>query len=360
MEESKKEINKGIIVLVLLLSLIFLFFIKKENREKMNNLVKNITVREKSLDFNNRIEMEEGFVSISLYDTTLIKWNNNNLSSIKNDASTLWEKDYEFQLPYVYYGDKWIYAIDKSSGHIYATDKNGDTIFKAQLNESIFAVDESQNNLIVHIKTEEGENIKILNDLGDILQVHEEDHHILYYELNKEKSNYSVSVLDMTSDTLVSRLGIYNIGGGKISSIDFENGIILKTQFIGEDLLVLTDTSLNYVKDGMVKWKRHFPAIQDFKFNGDKILMLYDKNFETISLDGKTVDKFIFAEDLKKIKVAEEFIILYGDYNIIGINADREILNYKMDKEIIGLYYNQSTLYIHNPESIEIYKLKNK
>lgn len=361
MEESTKTMSKGFKIFLIILIIGTLFFMKVENRDKLSNIIQDITVKEKSLDFISRIEMENGAESISLYDSTLIKWNNNNLSFLKSDGSVLWEKEYNFVDPLIHYGENWIYTIDKSTGHIYCMDNNGDTIYKAQLNESVFGVQESENNLIVHIKTSEGENIKILDETGNIILVHEEvDNNILYYDINKDKTNYSVSVLNMTGDAIRSQLGIYTIGGEKLEDVDFENGIIIKTKFIGKDLLVLTDASLNYIKDGEVKWKRHFPGIKDFNLDGDKIQMLYDKNFETIGLDGKTIDKLVFAAEYTKIIPSDKFTILYGKHNIVGINGDKEIFDYKMDKEILSLYYNQSTVYIHNAEEIEMFKLKTK
>lgn len=361
MEESTKAMSKGFKIFLIILIIGILFFMKVENRDKLINIIQDFTVKEKSLDFINRIEMEKGAESINLYDNTLIKWNKNNLSFLQTDGSILWEKEYNFVDPFIYYGENWIYTIDKDTGHIYSMDKNGDTIYKVQLNESIFGVQESENNLIVHIKTADGENIKILDEIGDTIRVHEEiDNNILYYEINKDKTNYAVSTLNMAGDSILSQLGIYTVGGDKLEDVDFENAIIIKTKFIGEDLLVLTDTSLNYIKGGMVKWKRHFPGIKDFNLAGNKILILYDKNFETIGLDGKTIDKFVFAAEYTKIKLVDKFIFLYGKNNIVGINGDKEILDYKMEKEILGLYYNQSILYIHNPEEIEMFKLKTK
>lgn len=361
MEESAKTMNKKFKIFLIVLIIGILYFIKVENRDKLANIIQDITVKEKSLDFTNRISLDNGADSINLYDNILIKWRENNLSFLKADGSLLWEKEYNFVDPLIYYGENWIYTIDKSTGHIYSMDNNGDTIYKVQLNESIFVVSEAENNLIVHIKTSDGENIKILDEAGDIIRIHEEkEHNILYYDINKDKTNYSVSTLNMTGDTILSQLGIYTIGGEKLEDVNFENGIIIKTKFVGEDLLVLTDASLNYVRDGMVKWKRHFPGIKDFYFDGHKVLMLYDKNYETIGLDGKTIDKFVFSSEYTKIKPIDKSILLYGKENIVGINGDKEILNYKMDKEILGLYYNKSTMYIHNPEEIEIFKIKTK
>ena len=361
MEESTKGNSLKIKIILIIIVIGVYLFSKVEYRHKITNIVQSITVKEKSLDFINRIEIEKGAESINLYDDTLVKWNKNSLSLLKADGIMLWEKEYDFVDPFIYYGEKWIYTIDKSTGHIYSMDKNGNTIYKAQLNESIFGINESNNNLIVHIKNEDGENIKILNETGDVIKEHgESENNILYYNINEAKTYFSVSVLDLTGDTMESHLGIYSIGGEKLHDVNFESAIIIKTEFIGEDTLVLTDGNINYVKDGMVKWKRHFPGIKDFTLKDDKILILYDKNFETIGLNGKTIDKFVFAAEYNKIKPVDKFIFLYGKNNMVGIKNDREILNYKMDKEILGLYYSGSTVYIHNPEEIEIFKLKNK
>lgn len=361
MEESAKSMNKGFKIFLVILIVGILFFMKVENRDKVQKIIQDITVKEKTLDFNSRIELEDGVESVNNFDNILVKWKSNNLSFIKPDGSIVWEKGYSFVEPYIYYGEKLIYAIDKSNGHIYSMDKNGETVYKVQLNESIFGVSESNGSLIVHIKTPEGENIKILNETGDIVRTHEElENSILYYDLNPDKSSYSVSTIKTSGNKLISQLGIYNLSGEKLEEVNFENTIILRSEFIGEELLVLTDTSVNYIKDGIVKWKRHFPGIKDIYVEEKRVFILYDKNFESIGFDGKTIDKFIFAVDYNKIISMDKSILLYGKNNVVGINEDREIFNYKMDKDILGLYYYQSSIYIHNSGEVEIFKIKTK
>ncbi len=361
MAESKKTVSKGFIILILALIVGILFFLKSENRDKLKQIIQDITVREKSLDFLSRIDLEEGVNSTNLYDNILVKWNNNNLTFLNPDGSISWEKEYTFLEPYIYYGQDSIYAIDKSTGHIYSMDKNGDTVFKVQLNESIFGVNESNNALMVHIKNQDGENIKILNKTGDIILTHEElNHNILYYNLNSAGDNYAISTLNTDGDTIVSNLGIYNFSGEKVKQIDFKNMIILRMEFIEEDMIVLTDTSINYVKDGIVKWKRHFPEIKDMYLDGDKILVLYDKNFETIGLDGKTRDKFVFSSEYNKIRFGDKIVFLYGNRDILGIKGDKELLNYRLDSDILGLYNSKDTVYIHTLKDVEIFKLKTK
>lgn len=332
---------------------------KQEYRDKVEKMILDVTVKEKSLEFNRKIELGESVESVNLYDNILIKWEPNSLTCLNSEGIPIWEKDYSFVEPYIYYGKNLFYLIDKSNGHIYSMDKNGDTVYKVQLNERIFGVRESNDSLIVHIKTPEGENIKILNAAGDIIKTHEEiNDNIVYYDLNKDNIIYSVSTLKTSGGKLISELGIYNFNGEKLSFINFENDIILRTEFIGEELLVLTDTSVNFIKEGSVKWKRHFPNIKDIFLEGKKIFILYDKNFESIGYDGKTIDKFIFGVDYNKIKPIEKNILLYGKNNLMLINRDREILDDKIDKDILDLYYYQSSIYIRNSEDVEIFKIK--
>ncbi len=353
--------NKKFILLILIIIISIIFFIKTENRDKFKDLIRSIVIREKSLDFTNRIDLEEEVSSLNLYGSNLVKWTKDNITVLNPDGSISWEKELDFIEPYIYYGKESIYAIDKSNGHIYSMNINGETIFKAQLNESIFGVSESKDLLLVHIKNDDGENIKMLNKTGDIIKIHEElEDNILYYNANNAGDNYSVSTINTSGDNLISQLGIYNFSGEKIQDVDFKNMIILRTDFFKKDVLVLTDTSINYITDGIVKWKRHFPNIKDMYLEGDKILILYDNNFETIGLDGKTIDKFVFAGEYNKIKWNNEIIYLYGKKDIIGVKGDKEILNYEMDKDILGLYMDQSSLYVHNLGEVEIFKLKTK
>lgn len=361
MAESTKTMSTGFKVTIIIVAIGILFLLKGDNRNKITRIIQDITIRDKSLDFIKRIELEDGVTSVNLYDDILVKCNKNKLSLIKSDDSVVWEKEFDFIEPYVYYGEEVIYAIDKSTGHIYSMDANGDTVYKVQLNERVFGVNESNGDLLVHIKSDEGEKIKILNRTGDIIVTYEDLYNnILYYNLNNDGDNYSISTIDTRRDTLISQLGIYNFSGEKLKEIEFKNMIILRTEFLNEDILVLTDTSINYIGDGIVKWKRHFPGIKDMRLQGDKILIIYDKNFETIGLDGKTIDKFVFAADYSKIKDSEKITFLYGKYDILGVKGDRELLSYKFDSEILDLYVYQSLVYIHTLEEIEIFKLKTK
>ncbi len=362
MEESKKKGNKKFKMFIIIFIIAILFFSKKENQEKLIEILNSIKINQKTLKLIESFPVEEDVKDLDLYDKNIMKWRDNKLSFLELDGTLSLEKEFNLEEPYIFFGEKYIYGIDKSSGDIYFLDKKGETINRIQLKTQIFNIKESHSNLILHIRNLNMESINILDKDGNLIGNNlVKDRNILTYSTNKDGSKYVLSLLNLKEGAIKSQIEIFDINGEKLASIDLEKEIVVNLEFTdNEEVIILTDKGLYYIKDNKILWKKQFDLIKDIYLDKDKIYVLYSNYLESIYFDGRTKSKMSFSEEYKKILSLDKHIFLYGDKYIVGIQDEKEILKYESDEKILGLYGTKSNLMIWNPNKVNIFSITNK
>lgn len=360
MEENKKSNYKGFKVFIISFLVLSMILLKKENQNKIINILDSIGGKEKFLKLTDSFENNGDILDINIYDGVIVKWENNKLSFLKSDGTLILKKEFNFTNPSIYYGDKYTYIMDKSSGDIYSLDKKGDTINRLQLNKEVFNLKESYQNLIYHIKNLDVESINILDkDKVLIGNYSYENKNILTYSTNKDGTKNILSLLDLNENTLKSQLDIYGEKNQKLSSIDVVGEIVVYLEFTAKDeILALSDRSLYFIKDGKIMWKKQFDLIKDIYLREDSVYILYSSYLEYIDFDGRTEGKISFAEDYKKILPFEEKILLYGDNNIVIVDGDKQIL--KHNENIIRVLTHKDQIIVWGSDEIKTYKLSSK
>lgn len=360
MEENKKTNHRGFKIFIIIFLLSSLFLLKEENQEKLIKIFDSIGGKEKVLRLNHSFKHNGDIEDINFYDGNIIKWTNSKISFMKTDGTIILEKQFNFQDPSIYFGDKYIYALDKSTGDIYSFNKNGDTIDRIQLNKEIFNIKECYNNLIYQTKSMNMESLSILDkDMVLIGNYTYEDNNILTSSTNKDGSLNTIAILNFKEDILKSQIESYGENNSKIISLDIEGEIVVYLKNIEDDNLVaLTDRAVYFINNGKLMWKKQFELIKDIYISQDKIFILYSNYLETIDFEGRTLNKVGFSEEYKKIVPMNNKIIIYNDYNLILIDGDEQIL--KHNESIIGVYANKDKILIWGPEDLKTYDITNK
>ena len=145
-----------------------------------------------------------------------------------------------------------------------------------------------------------------------------------------------------------------------VDKVKIINEIIVFTEFLNGDLITLTDRTLYYIKDSKIFWKKTFPDSKDILLLDNEIYVLYEKNLEVIDLEGRTTNKFSFTEDYDKMKNLDKYIFIYGNNDIIGLQGDREILEYRHDTAIKDIVVNKNYLGIIDDDNLHLFRLINK
>ncbi len=355
----KDNSQKRFKIFILLLLIGVLFFVNKENQGKFINAYKSLTIREKGLEKIETMEMDSNS-DIALLKKDIAKWENNKLSLLDKDKKIILEKQFNFETPYVVFGENRIYIMDKSSGDIYILDSKGDTIERVILENKIQNLSEIGNNIIIHTEAESEEKLIILDINGVFLKIQPiKDMNILTYTVDSKSENYLISHLNI-GDELYSEIQLYSISGDMVDKVKIINEIIVFTEFLNGDLITLTDRTLYYIKDSKIFWKKTFPDSKDILLLDNEIYVLYENNLEVIDLEGRTTNKFSFTEDYDKMKNLDKYIFIYGNNDIIGLQGDREILEYRHDTAIKDIVVNKNYLGIIDDDNLHLFRLINK
>lgn len=357
MEEENN--NKGFKIFIIVIIIGFLFLFKKENKEKIIGIINSITNKEKALVLIESFPKGDT-LDVNIYDDNVVKWTDNKLSFLNIDGTKIVEKEFSFIDPYIYFGKDNIYPMDKSTGDIYILDKKGETIDRLELNNEIFNFEEINQNMIYHGKSNDIEELNILDK--NKIQVGNysyETENILRYTINKSGTKFIIGLIDLNQESISSRIDCYGEDNEKVDEIDIDGEIIVFLGYTSKDeIVVLTDSSIHFINNGEVLWKKELNLIKDIYISDEKIYVLYSNYLETMDFEGNTKAKIGFTEEYKKILPFKNETLVYGNKHMTFVQGKEEIM--KKEIEILKLYTSKNRILILGPEELSIYEIISK
>lgn len=358
MGKDKDVKNKGLKLTIIVLIIMGLFFLREDSLSILISKFKSFSVKDMSLEYINKIELEEGG-PVNIYGERILHWNGKSLSVLSLDGSPIIKKDFQFDNPDILFGRQKAYVIDRDLGDIYVLNENGETIEKIQTHKGIFNLKEELDKLIVHSKWDDTEAIVFMDSNGEELWTNSELNDILTYSINEKASKYLVSNINL-DEGMESRVNVYESGGVIESSINFPGEIVVFTQFIGSEQLVLTNLNLYLIDQGETTWEKQYPFIKGIEIVNKEIYILYDSNLEILNFQGEVQKKLVFPKEYNRILVHNDLGILYGPHDILGVKNGETVLEYEIKEEIKTLYGSGDLLGIRLNDTIDLYHLKNK
>lgn len=358
MEEKKKVKSKGLKLALIVLIILGLFFLREDRLYNVMSKFKNLSVKEMSLEHVNRVNLK-GAGKIDLYNERILNWNEKSLSVLSLDGSPIIKKDFQFENPDIVFGKAKIYIMDKNLGNVYILNENGETEEKIQSKKGIFNLKEEGEKLIIHTKKGDGEAITFMDSKGEEIASTSKARDILTYSMDDKASKYLISNIDML-EGMESQVNIYNLDGNLENTLNFPGELVLYTEFIGKEQLVLTNLKLYLIGDGQIIFEKQYAFIKDIKIIDREIYILYDSNLEVLNFKGEVQDKYVFSKIYNKIFVHRGLGILYGDHNVLGVKKGKIVLDYEMEEEIKAIYGNGNIMGIGLNDRIDLYYLKDK
>lgn len=342
--------KKGFKVFLLIFALTILIFIQEGNQQKVVDAFNKLTKKDIQL----MLEYELKGKNLMYFNGSLIKWEGSSLVFLDKDGNDKWVKDFPFQEPEIIMGDNFIYVMDKTSGDIYKVTKNGDTALRIQMKQPVFNIKEDNDYIIVHIK-ELDEKLVFMDSDGNILFDDPIEGNVLTYSINRDGTDYIYSTLNLGQSEVKSTLK-FNKKESEDSTRDINNEIIIYTELIKDNIVVLTDTSLRLFDDNEMIWQKDYPLIKDIYVDNNKIHLLYGDNLEIINFKGEVESKITFGLNYEKITKLDKYIVIFGGKNLMILQNGREILKYIGEGEIISIGGNDDLLSIQYENSVEIYR----
>lgn len=259
------------------------------------------------------------------------------------------------------YGTKDIYLVDPPANSFKAVNLDGqekeDIYFERK---QLYKMDEVNNLLVAHFKKGDFETIEIIDKNGEPLRSHSvEKTSILTYDL--DGNSYVIAELNTNGQVFTSEIRSYTMDGELNHELILEEEIVMETILLSrDDLLVQTDEAIYYLEAGELIWERKIDNIEQILYTEDAIYLLYSKTLEVLDMDGNIVAKLGLEKNYKDIIAYRDYIILYGDRNILGLRENKKILEYLYDSHIISMEATSKHIGVQLEDGIDLYEIIRK
>ncbi len=209
--------------------------------------------------------------------------------------------------------------------------------------------------ILIEYKDISGSKIEVFNSKGTALgKAALKNAYVISFGAGSE-DRYTISVVDITSENLKSRLITYNSAGQMVWAKDFNNEIISYVHFLKNNniLAAVSNKLLNYGNDGnIVKEVKLDGKLQNISASTDTIVIVINERgkYSSVIFDGY-LEKYgqIKLEIVPKgIFVHENNYILYDkDKLLLGNVNDSIVTTYKSVSDIVSAYMtSRDSMYI--------------
>lgn len=364
MEKDIAKRPRGFKIFILILLLLIVFFSNEDIRLKFEDLIRKIGGNSKTLVLKDSFPIKINTENMKLYENMLIRWEEGSIIAVRIDGNKGWEKKSDFQEPLVSFGKNNIYFSEGSTGDIYYLSKEGKSIKRVEMKSQISRMFEKNNALIIAQNNDAGGKLSILDGNGKLIASSIfEDGYFLDLNVDDKKTKYGISTLNLDEDNMNSTFVLYEMNGKEINRYKFNDEILIFTQFVNNDnLILLTDSKIYFLKSNNIIWEKGMNKIKNIYVQDKNIYLLYDDTLEIINFEGKTEEKISLKEEYNKIIFFnDKYFLLFGDTYISGFSKEgKEVLKYKTDGEIKNVFANGKEVVVIFPEKIEIMEISNK
>lgn len=343
--EEHESIHKAFKIFIIVFTVLALLFI---NRERIIDLLQG---QNNDLDLLKTIEDDYDY---RFFNGEIIKYNDESIGHMEDFDELRLQKDFSFSKAVIEFGSDYIYYSDGESGNIYILNNQVETISQVNLDMNIFNIYESNKYIMIHSK-EDSESLYSINTEGNIIYKNSPESSILNYDMGANSYAFSTLIIE---DDIISTLHLYDFQGQLIDTMDFENQVIFKIIYNGDNILVLTDKSL-YMLNREILWQKDYPLIKNILVENNRINLLYSKHLEILDLDGEIIDSIELEEDYDMIVSMENGIILYGDKETLII-SDGENYKLAIDDIINSVSGNGKELIVNTEEYTNIYDFESR
>ena len=349
-----EKLKKALVIIIVLGTLVLAISMKDTIMDKLNLESDHI----RDLRLIDSLEIE-AFDSFKLYDDLTLVSDEEEIKYYNKDKENFASIG-RAKMDLVY-GDKEIYIVDRESNSFKTIGLDGQERNSINFDRSqLYRISEVNNLLIAHFKKGDFETIEILDKNGKNLRNHSvEKTSILTYDL--DRTSYILAELNTNGQVFTSEVRSYDMDGNLNYELILEEEIVMETILQARDgLLVQTDESIYYLENGEIIWSNRIDSIEKILYTEDRIYLLYSKTLELLDMEGNIVAKLGLEKNYKDIIAYRDYIILYGERNILGLRGDKKILEYIYDDHIISMDATSNHIGVQLEDSIDLYEIIRK
>ena len=356
---EKNKLYKFFIVLLSIV-LIIVIFAKQENQEKFLGLFNRDDISNVNIDKKKTINLENIKDAIN-YEECIVVHKENQLVGYGYDGKEQWSKDIVLKNYNLFFGESNIYIYEKPTGYIQFINKSGDIFKEMNLDEEIKGLKKDYENIIVYTEKDSNEKIYIIDKNTNIREVNDlELKNILTYSASKEYASYGISTLNLDAKDMNSKFTAFKYGNQVLYRKDFNGEMVLYSKFLDTHrVVIMTDKNVYLLNDfeGNTLWKKSYELIKDIDVKDNKINILYGNTLETLAANGHIDSKYSFVDNYRKIVTFDNFIMVYGDNNIMAIRDGEELFKEEVKNKLIKIQPGKEKFIIIYEDKIDVYNI---
>ncbi|WP_138160353.1 hypothetical protein [Peptoniphilus catoniae] len=338
----KRYIKIGL--LSLLLVIIAVVFIKRSGIYGKRDIVFDRTIGE--IEYVKDFKI--GINGIMLYD-------NDALYFCDKDGNLMKTVKFTDRSIEVYFANNFVFLYDKDLKKLYQYNDTGDSLGVFKLPSDLYNISYNNREIVLHLKREDGEDLKLLNQDGSLSDLYSTVNTILTYDLY-ESDKFSVAEI-LKDATGYKTILVMKTGNDKKIK-EFSSEVSLYINRSKKRTIMATDKNL-YVYEGDKEARKEIPNISDIMVIDRNIYLLHSNIISKYNFKPEEVNKIILSANVNKLTQVSNSLYAYGESDIGGELGKKSQFYTRLGTKVDKIEISGVTLGSLKEGKINLYKISN-
>ncbi|MDO5040555.1 MAG: hypothetical protein Q4D95_00535 [Peptoniphilus sp.] len=213
-----------------------------------------------------------------------------------------------------YYANNYVFLYDEDLNKIYQYRDTGELLHNIKIQDELYNIKYLNKEIVLHLKSEEKEMLKILKQDGKLSDLYETGNTILTYDLYKSDK---FSVGEILNDATGYKSMLVMVDGQDRKNKEFSAEVCLFVSRKNGRTIMATDKHL-YLYNGENELRTEIPNISDILVADRNIYLLHSNIISKYNMKLEQVDKLILSANVSRLTMVSNSLYAYGDSNIGG------------------------------------------
>ncbi|CDZ75451.1 hypothetical protein ING2D1G_1313 [Peptoniphilus sp. ING2-D1G] len=254
-----------------------------------------------------------------------------------------------------YYANNYVFLYDKDLNKIYQYRDTGELINNIKIKEELYNIKYLNREIVLHLKSEGKEMLKILKQDGSLSDLYETNNFILTYDLYKTDK---FSVGEILNDATGYKSLLVLIDGQNRDYKEISAEVCLFVSRKKDATIMATDKHL-YLYEGEKQYRTEIPNISDILVADRNIYLLHSNIISKYNMKLEQVDKLILSANVSNLTMVSNSLYAYGESNIGGELGTKSQFYTRLGTKVDRIEISGVTIGALKEGKINLYKIIN-
>ncbi len=254
-----------------------------------------------------------------------------------------------------YYANNYVFLYDEDLDKIYQYRDTGELIHNIKIQEELYNIKYLNKEIVLHLKSEDKEMLKILKQDGKLSDMYETANTILTYDLYKADK---FSVGEILNDATGYKSILVTVDGQNIKNREISAEVCLFVSRKKGTTIMATDKHL-YLYEGENEFRTEIPNISDILVADRNIYLLHSNIISKYNTKLEQVDKLILSANVSNLTMVSNSLYAYGESNIGGELGTKSQFYTRLGTTVEKIEISGVTIGALKEGKINLYKIIN-